>query len=121
MKFLLRCCHRKLSWRSADCKWETFHKRQDLQLDIIKEDGKKENGQNRLLTHVVRHRRVRSGASIPRIAAGRPLVWRREGEILRVVDHPRVRVGPEPVGEAVVGGKGVVRRRRDRSQRLALL
>ena len=90
--------------------------------DIIKEDGKKQtNGQNCLLTHVVRHRRVRSGASIPRIAAGRPLVWRREGEILRVVDHPRFRVGPEPVGEAVVGGKGVVRRRRDRSQRLALL
>ena len=48
-------------------------------------------------------------------------MWRREGEILRVVDHPRFRVGPEPVGEAVVGGKGVVRRRRDRSQRLALL
>ena len=74
-----------------------------------------------LLTHVVRHRGVRSGTSVPGIAAGRPLVGRREGEILRVVDHPRFRVGPEPVGEAVVGGKGVVRRRRDRSQRLALL
>ena len=97
-----------------------FTKDKICSLTLLKRTEKR-NGQNRLLTHVVRHRRVRSGASIPRIAAGRPLVWRREGEILRVVDHPRFRVGPEPVGEAVVGGKGVVRRRRDRSQRLALL
>ena len=70
-----------------------------------------------LLTHVVRHRCVRSGASVPRIAAGRPLVRRWQGEIGR--DHPlRVR---SPVGQAVVGGQRVVRGRRDRRQRLALL
>ena len=66
---------------------------------------------------MVRHRCVRSGTGIPRIAAGRPLVGWWQGEIGR--DHP-LRVG-SPVGQAVVGGQRVVGGRRDRRQRLALL
>ena len=62
---------------------------------------------------------VRSGASIARVAAGRPLVWGRQGEIRGGHDHP-LRVGPA-VGEAVVGGQGVVGGRGDGRQGLPLL
>ena len=107
MKFLKRYCYHKVCREVQIVSGKVCRKaeRQDL---------KQKEG---LLTHVVRHRCVRSGTGIPRIAAGRPLVGWWQGEIGR--DHP-LRVG-SPVGQAVVGGQRVVRGRRDRRQRLALL
>ena len=110
VKFLKRYCYHKVCREVQIVSGKVCRKAESTR---FKANERKEG----LLTHVVRHRCVRSGTGIPRIAAGRPLVGWWQGEIGR--DHPlRVR---SPVGQAVVGGQRVVRGRRDRRQRLALL
>ena len=109
VKFLKRYCYHKVCREVQIVSGKVCRKAERQDLKRKRKEG--------LLTHVVRHRCVRSGTGIPRIAAGRPLVGWWQGEIGR--DHPlRVR---SPVGQAVVGGQRVVRGRRDRRQRLALL